>query len=453
LKIFIAGICGTFMAGIAQIAEQLGAAVSGCDDGAYPPMSTRLANAGIQVKKGYDPRHLDSDIDLIVIGNVLSRGNPLIEAILERGFAYTSGPQWLHDHVLTRRKVIAVAGTHGKTTTASMIAWILVKANMDPGYLIGGQPGNFSQTARLGSSEWFVIEADEYDSAFFDKRSKFVHYHPHVAVLNNLEFDHGDIFDSVADIKKQFHHLLRIVPPNGMVIANQDDRNIRDVLDMGCWSAVELTSLRLQKSDWNANSLTDDHSRFDICHAGLKTGHADWQCIGAHNLANALASIAASHATGVPVDDACAALEEFIPARRRLECIMQTGKLRLYEDFAHHPTAIRATLVALRSKYPKSRMIAIVDPSSNTMSCGMHGEALGRSLQDADQAIFYLPRKLGWNPEAIGAKIPVLTCRTRERILESLQLNMGNNNVIICMGNRSFDGVPAWLGQQLKISN
>ncbi|MCY4150227.1 MAG: UDP-N-acetylmuramate:L-alanyl-gamma-D-glutamyl-meso-diaminopimelate ligase [Gammaproteobacteria bacterium] len=452
MKIFIAGICGTFMAGIAQIAEQLGVQVTGCDDNVYPPMSTRLADAGIAVKKGYSPDCLDTDIDLAVIGNVLSRGNPLVESILERGLAYTSGAQWLHDHVLTRRNVIAVAGTHGKTTTASMIAWILSQANMDPGYLIGGQPGNFAKTAELGSSEWFVIEADEYDCAFFDKRSKFVHYHPHVAVLNNLEFDHGDIYDSVKDIKKQFHHLLRIVPPNGVVVANRDDRNVLDVLDRGCWSPVEFTSLRQHQADWHAKVLNRDHSRFDIYCKRQKVGSVNWQCIGAHNLRNALSAIAACHAAGVATDTACTALEDYIPAKRRLECLSKTKTLCLYEDFAHHPTAIRVTLEALRSKHPDSRVIAIIDPGSNTMSCGMHGDALGRSLKGADQAIFYVSRDLAWNPNAMKTKTPTLTCRNHEQVLEALQLNLADNTVIICMGNRSFDGVPAWLAQQLEPS-
>ncbi len=438
------------MAGIAQIAEQIGNQVSGCDDNAYPPMSTRLADAGIQVKRGYNPDYLDEDIDLVVIGNVLSRGNPLIESILDRGLAYTSGSQWLHDHVLTHRKVIAIAGTHGKTTTASMVAWILSECNMDPGYLIGGQPGNFMKTAELGASEWFVIEADEYDSAFFDKRSKFVHYHPHVAVLNNLEFDHGDIFDDIKDIKKQFHHFLRIVPPNGIVVANQDDHNIPDLLDMGCWSRVEFTSLRQHQTDWHAKALTCDHSQFDVYNKQRKAGHVSWQCIGEHNLRNALSAIAASHATGVAIDKASAALEEFIPAKRRLECINKTETLCLYEDFAHHPTAIRVTLEALRSKHPNSSVTAIIDPSSNTMSCGMHGNALGRSLKDADQAIFYAPRELGWNPDALETSTPIITCQTREQVLEALQLNLADNSVIICMGNRSFDDIPAWLGQHLK---
>lgn len=438
------------MAGIAQLAQQLGHAVSGCDDNVYPPMSTRLAEAGIRVQKGYRPECLDVHADQIVIGNVLSRGNPLIESILDRKLAYTSGPQWLHEHVLKGRKVIAVAGTHGKTTTASMTAWMLSKANISPGYLIGGQPGNFARSAELGASNWFVIEADEYDSAFFDKRSKFVHYRPHLAILNNLEFDHGDIFDSVKDIKKQFHHLLRIVPSNGLVVANHEDRNIREVLSMGCWSSVQCTSLSKQNQDWHAAATKQDYSEFDVYCNSRKAGSVSWTLIGAHNVRNALSAIAAAHAAGLPVEDACRLLNDFIPAKRRLECILQTGSICLYEDFAHHPTAIRATLQAIRSKHRNAKIVAILDPGSNTMSRGMHGNALGRSLAIADRAIFYLPQSLTWKPEEMTVEKPPVSCRTREQILKEVQLNLTDNTVIICMGNRSFDGIPAWLGEQLK---
>ncbi len=441
------------MAGIAQIAKQLGAQVSGCDDNVYPPMSTRLADVGIHIKQGYDPDHLEADTDLVIIGNVLSRGNLLIESILADRRAYTSGPQWLHDCVLTKRKVIAIAGTHGKTTTASMLAWILFKAKMDPGYLIGGQPGNLTRTAELGSSEWFVIEADEYDSAFFDKRSKFLHYHPDIAVLNNLEFDHGDIFDSINDIKKQFHHLLRIVPSNGKVIANQDDPNISDVLDMGCWSPTKFTSLQEHQADWFAKARTEDHSQFAIYNKQQKVGTVNWQCIGMHNMQNALSAIAASHAAGVRINEAVVSLEHFTPAKRRLECLVKTDAVCLYEDFAHHPTAIRVTLEALRSKHSRSQIIAIIDPSSNTMSQGMHGDALGRSLNFADQVIFYLSRELVWNPDTLKTRTPIHICRSPEQVLEVLQLNLLDNSVIICMGNRSFDNLPIWLVRKLYLSS
>ncbi len=438
------------MAGIAQIAKQLGYQVSGCDDNVYPPMSACLANSGIQIKQGYNPDHLEADTDLVIIGNVLSRGNLLIESILAKGLAYTSGPEWLHDHVLAKRKVIAIAGTHGKTTTASMVAWILFKAGLKPGYLIGGQPGNFTQTAELGASEWFVIEADEYDSAFFDKRSKFLHYHPQVAVLNNLEFDHGDIFDSIQDIKKQFHHLLRIVPSNGVVIANQDDPDILDVLDMGCWSPTKFISLLDHRADWFAETQTQDHSQFEVYNRQQKAGSVDWQCIGMHNMQNAISAIAASQAAGIEPNQSAASLGGFAPARRRLECILKTDSVYLYEDFAHHPTAIQATLEALKSKHAKSRMMAVIDPGSNTMSQGMHGNSLGQALNLADLSIFYLSQELAWDPNELDTKTAIHICRSREQVFEVLQLNLADNSVIICMGNRSFENLPIWLGEKFN---
>lgn len=438
------------MAGIAQVAQRLGHSVIGCDSNVYPPMSTVLDQAGIEVLQGYRPEHLDDEIDLVVIGNVLSRGNPLVESVLDRDLPYTSGPQWLHDHVLRHRKVIAVAGTHGKTTAASMAAWILSAAEMDPGFLIGGQPGNFTRSAEIGSSDWFVIEADEYDSAFFDKRSKFVHYRPTVAVLNNLEFDHGDIFDNLKQIKRQFHHLLRIVPASGTVIANGDDRNVRDVLGMGCWSRLEFTSLGKRNRHWHAVALTADHSAFDVYHRSRKAGTVSWECIGAHNAGNALAAIAAAHRAGVPVEQACRHLGRYVPARRRLELVACSGGIHLYEDFAHHPTAIRATIEAVRTRHPGSRIVPVLDPGSNTMARGMHRDTLGRSIRLADGIIFYLPRELDWKPEEIGAEIPLFSCRSREDVLQAVKLNLTDNTVIICMGNRSFDGIPAWLGERLE---
>ena len=348
MHIHILGICGTFMGGLAVLAKQLGYRVTGSDANVYPPMSTQLEQQGIELTEGYDPSQLDPAPDLVVIGNAMSRGNPCVEYVLDRNLPYISGPQWLLEHVLQDRWVLAVAGTHGKTTTASMLAWVLEYAKLEPGFLIGGVPGNFPVSARLGSAPFFVIEADEYDCAFFDKRSKFVHYHPRTLVMNNLEFDHADIFPDLAAIQRQFHHLMRTVPSNGRVLFPQADDNLTAVRKMGCWSEVELVGQ--DDAKWKAVKLADDGSAFEVWLDGEKQGEVHWECIGEHNVNNGLMAIAAARHAGVMVEHGIAALCQFKSPKRRMELKGEVAGISVYDDFAHHPTAIETTLGGLRAK-------------------------------------------------------------------------------------------------------
>ncbi|PKM36281.1 MAG: UDP-N-acetylmuramate:L-alanyl-gamma-D-glutamyl-meso-diaminopimelate ligase, partial [Gammaproteobacteria bacterium HGW-Gammaproteobacteria-10] len=396
MHIHILGICGTFMGGLALIARELGYKVTGSDQNVYPPMSTQLEQQGIELMSGYRPENLDSKPDLVVIGNALSRGNPEVEAVLNRGLKYVSGPQWLAEHVLAERWVLGVAGTHGKTTTTSMLSWILEYQGFKPGFLIGGIPLNFGISARLGESSFFVIEADEYDCAFFDKRSKFVHYRPRTAILNNLEYDHADIFPDLDAIKKQFHHLLRTVPGEGLVIAPEADENITDVLDMGCWTPVEKTSIE-GRSAWNAELINADGTHFKVNYDGVNQGEVLWTLTGNHNVGNALSAIAAARHIGIAPNDAIAALGEFKNVKRRMEVLAKIEGVTIYDDFAHHPTAIKTTLQGLRKQVGSERIIAIVEPRSNTMRMGIHTESLAKSLVEADQAILFQPENLGWD--------------------------------------------------------
>ena len=350
MHIHILGICGTFMGGIALLARELGVTVSGSDANVYPPMSTQLAGAGIALQTGFAAAHLEPAPDSVVIGNAMSRGNPAVEHVLNSGMVYTSGPQWLAEHVLQGRWVLAVAGTHGKTTTASMLAWILEHAGLAPGFLIGGVPQNFGCSARLGTGAFFVVEADEYDTAFFDKRSKFVHYRPRTLVLNNLEFDHADIFPDLAAIEAQFHHLVRTVPGNGLIIANGDDANLAAVLERGCWTPVEWASGHAATSGWGAHKQAADGSCFDVLLDGEVAATVNWGQLGDHNVQNALAAIAAARHAGVPVTQAAAALNEFSGVKRRMEVRGRVGGVTVYDDFAHHPTAIATTLQGLRRR-------------------------------------------------------------------------------------------------------
>ncbi|WP_424946256.1 UDP-N-acetylmuramate:L-alanyl-gamma-D-glutamyl-meso-diaminopimelate ligase [Candidatus Spongiihabitans sp.] len=459
MKVFIAGICGTFMAGIAQLAKAGGYEVTGCDSNVYPPMSTLLESERIEVYDGYNPTHLEraginTHCDQVLIGNALSRGNPMVEAVLDRNYSYHSGPQWLHDHVLRERKVIAVAGTHGKTTTSAMLAWILECAGRAPGYLIGGKPGNFEQSAALGRGEWFVIEADEYDTAFFDKRAKFVHYHPDVAVLSNLEFDHADIFDDLDQIKIQFHHLMRTIPSAGAVIVNHDDRNIADVLGMGCWSKIVPFSIHNRNCLWFADPLTQDCSRFEIYHRRQLGGRVEWNCIGQHNMQNALAAIAAAHSVGIEVSKSCAALSTFKATARRLQLLFSNAHVSLYDDFAHHPTAIARTIDAVKSKYAKHKIIAVLELRSNTMKKGCHGDALGQSFNNADATFIYQPDALDWRPQTLNTKTRLRICENKADLIGSivreLDLSTTKNSVIICMSNGGFDDIPEALRQHLE---
>ncbi|WP_371186763.1 UDP-N-acetylmuramate:L-alanyl-gamma-D-glutamyl-meso-diaminopimelate ligase [Thalassotalea maritima] len=392
--IHILGICGTFMGGIAAIAKQLGFRVSGSDANVYPPMSTQLEQLGIELKQGYKVEHLDDLPDMVIIGNAMSRGNPMVEYVMERNIAYTSGPEWLLQNVLKDRWVLAVAGTHGKTTTTSMLAWILEYAKLNPGFLIGGVPQNFGCSARLGDSPFFVIEADEYDTAFFDKRSKFVHYRPHTLVLNNLEFDHADIFDSLKDIQRQFHHLMRTVPGNGLVLVPNDDTALNDMLAMGCWTPLERSH---NANGWQARKLTDDGSAFDVFFAGDLQGTVRWDLIGDFNMDNAVMAIAAARHAGVPSHIGCQALMEFVNTKRRQELRGEVSGIRVYDDFAHHPTAIQKNLAAFRSKIGKQRLIAVLEPRSNTMKSGVHRDTLAPSLDDADVVFLYQDEDVTWS--------------------------------------------------------
>ena len=438
------------MAGVAQLARSDGHDVHGCDEQVYPPMSTLLEIRKIEIFEGYDPAHLDRQYDRIIIGNALSRGNPFVEAVLNRKTHYQSGPQWLHDNVLLEKDVIAVAGTHGKSTTSSMAAWILHSAGRSPGFLIGGKPGNFPCSAMSGKSDWFVIEADEYDTAFFDKRSKFVHYRPTIAVLNNLEFDHGDIFDHLDQIRKQFHHLVRIVPSRGFIVVNDDDQHLEEVLGMGCWSNLVRFSIKDADSQWFARSLKPDCSSFEIFHHGTICGQVNWNLIGSYNMQNALAAVAACELSGVDTAKSLNALETFIAADRRLQLLFNYNRIYLYEDFAHHPTAIERTLEAIRSKHPEHRIITVLELCSNTMKSGQHGHRLGRSLNRSDETWLYRTTDLQWQPESLETQTELKSFNTKDELLAATNLCQNSKIVIICMSNGSFDGVPDSIREHLN---
>jgi UDP-N-acetylmuramate: L-alanyl-gamma-D-glutamyl-meso-diaminopimelate ligase len=403
--IHIIGICGTFMGGIAAIAKELGFRVSGCDAGVYPPMSSQLEALGIELVQGYDPAQLDDTVDLVIIGNAMSRGNALVEHVLARNIPYTSGPQWLLENVLKDCWVLAVSGTHGKTTTSSMLAWILDYAKLAPGYLIGGVPQNFGRSARLGNKPFFVIEADEYDTAFFDKRSKFVHYRPRTLVINNLEFDHADIFDSLEDIQRQFHHLLRMVPANGLVVTAESEPAVQQTLAMGCWTPCELSGCEDQRLGWRAEKNRADGSEFTVYFDNARQGKVSWDLIGDFNIDNALMAIAASRHAGVPAHIACEALGQFINTKRRQELIGEHRGIKVYDDFAHHPTAIGKTLAALRAKVGGERILAVLEPRSNTMKSGVHKDTLAGALQDADQVFLFQGDGVQWSVDNLLAEL------------------------------------------------
>lgn len=447
MRIHILGICGAFMGGIAALAKAAGHEVSGSDANVYPPISTQLASLGIRLCEGYRPEHLDpapgGAPDCIIVGNALSRGNPAVEYMLNQGLAYTSGPQWLYEHVLRGRHVLAVAGTHGKTTTASLLAWILEHAGLKPGFLIGGVAENFGVSARLGKGECFVVEADEYDTAFFDKRSKFVHYRPRTLVLNNLEFDHADIFADLAAIKRQFHHLVRIVPGAGRIVCNGGERNLRDTLAMGCWTPVEPFGLDNNEMDWSARLLTGDGSRFEIAYQGRTAAQVVWGQIGAHNVANALAAVAAAHHAGVTATQAAVALQKFKGVKRRLEIRGVRRGITVYDDFAHHPTAIAASISALRARAGKARIIAVLEPRSNTMRMGVHKNELACALAGADRVTLFAPADLGWSleevEEGLGQKARIYD--SIDGIVVALAAELAAGDHVLIMSNGGFGGL------------
>ncbi|MCP5329270.1 MAG: UDP-N-acetylmuramate:L-alanyl-gamma-D-glutamyl-meso-diaminopimelate ligase [Steroidobacteraceae bacterium] len=400
MHVHILGICGTFMAGIAAIAKQAGHRVTGSDRNVYPPMSTQLEALGIELTEGFAPAQLDPEPDVVVVGNVMTRGMPVIEALLDRGIPYASGPEWLAREVLADRWVLAVAGTHGKTTTTSLLAWILEYAGLSPGFLIGGIAEDFSVSARLGERPFFVIEADEYDTAFFDKRAKFVHYRPRTAILNNLEFDHADIYPDVAAIQRQFHHLVRTVPAAGRLVVNAVDPRLAETLAMGAWTPREgFARDGGGEAQWCARALPggEDGSKFEVLESGRVLGRVDWRLLGGHNVDNALAAIAAARHAGVPPEVACAALGEFRGIKRRMELRGEARGVKVYDDFAHHPTAIATTLDGLRRRVGAARIVAVLEPRSNTMKLGVHRETLAPSLAAADEVWLYAPPDLGWD--------------------------------------------------------
>jgi UDP-N-acetylmuramate: L-alanyl-gamma-D-glutamyl-meso-diaminopimelate ligase len=450
MHVHILGICGTFMAGLALIARELGHRVTGSDQHCYPPMSTLLEEQEITIMEGNDPRHLNPRPDLVVVGNALSRGQPLVEQVLNEGLSYTSGPQWLAEHVLQQRSVLAVAGTHGKTTTSSMLAWILETHDRRPGFLIGGKPGNFTVSARLGKDPLFVIEADEYDTAFFDKRSKFVHYRPKVLIINGIEYDHADIFPDLAAIEIQFHHLIRTVPGNGMIIHRCSDATVERVLKRGCWTPCQ--DFGSSGGTWRYQSAENGFERFDILQHGQPVAHIRWSLYGEHNACNATAAVAAAAAVGVPPNEAGAALSDFAAPRRRLQQLGQINGITVIDDFAHHPTAIRVTLEAIRAKAPKQRITAVLEPRSNTMRTGANAAALPNALAVADRVFILRRPDLNWEPDRLFADCGdrVHLCSTVDRIVTDLVSTAVDGEHIVFMSNGAFDNIQTKFLQLLS---
>ncbi|MEJ2315772.1 MAG: UDP-N-acetylmuramate:L-alanyl-gamma-D-glutamyl-meso-diaminopimelate ligase [Gammaproteobacteria bacterium] len=449
MHIHILGICGTFMGGIALLARQAGHRVTGSDANVYPPMSTQLEQAGIELMEGYHPEHLQPAPDMIVVGNAMSRGNPAVEHMLDNNLPYTSGPQWLSEHILQERWVVAVAGTHGKTTTASMVAWILEHAGLEPGFLIGGIPRNFGLSARYGQAPFFVVEADEYDTAFFDKRSKFVHYRPRTLVMNNLEFDHADIFDDLAMIQRQFHHLVRIVPGNGLIVHPSDDDALQEVLGMGCWTPLETFG---PDGYWQAETIEPDGSHFRVLLNGEPVGEVRWELTGDHNLRNGLAAIAAARHTGVPVSHCIDGLSTFHNVKRRMELRGEINGIRLYDDFAHHPTAIETTLAGLRQQVGEQRIIAVLEPRSNTMRMGIHKSSLPASLASADRVMIFSPPSLDWDAEAVFASLgdKAAVFDTTEMIVDTLKREARPGDQLLVMSNGGFEGIHQRILEALR---
>ena len=447
------------MGGVAALARELGHDVEGSDQAVYPPMSTQLEQLGIALRQGYTADNISADVDEVVIGNALSRGNAAVEQVLDDGRKYTSGAQWLSERVLPGRDTLAVAGTHGKTTTTSILAWLLEVAGRSPGFLIGGVAENFGVSARLGANpsspsatgSLFVVEADEYDTAFFDKRSKFVHYRPLVAILNNLEYDHADIFPDVAAIQRQFHHLVRTVPRRGRLVVNGEDRYLAEVLAMGCWTPVETFGLDagLAQSaaatfNWTARMLADDGSAFVVVHDGIDVGEVHWPLLGRHNVMNALASVAAANAVGVEVAAVLPALATFRSVKRRMEVIGQAGGVTVYDDFAHHPTAIATTLAGLRARVGDARIVVAMEPRSNSMRLGAHAEALAPSLDGADVVVFLQRPELAWDAGKVIAALhgEGVTAADVDALIAALHERVQPGDHVVFMSNGGFDGAP-----------
>jgi UDP-N-acetylmuramate: L-alanyl-gamma-D-glutamyl-meso-diaminopimelate ligase len=435
------------MGGIALLAKQAGHDVSGCDANVYPPMSTQLEEQGIILCEGYNAEDIPDDVDEVVIGNAMSRGNAAVEYVLNNNISYSSGPEWLSKHILSKRWVLAVAGTHGKTTTSSMLAWVLEYAGLNPGFLIGGIPENFGLSARAGEAPFFVVEADEYDTAFFDKRSKFIHYHPRTAVLNNLEFDHADIFDDLDAIKKQFHHFVRTIPGDGLIVKNAEDENIASVLEMGCWSQVAAVHKDHDPAhsddDWSIGEVSEDGSQFEVLLDGKAVAEVSWSLHGGYNRMNALAAIAAAQHAGVPVEVSCEALKEFKGIKRRLEVRGVVDGITVYDDFAHHPTAIEETLSAMKEVKGEGRVFAVLEPRSNTMRMGVHKHSLSGSWQQADEICLYQPQGLDWNLDDVVSQsgIPATVYSSTDEIIDHLVSQSRAGDHILIMSNGGFEGI------------
>ncbi len=457
MRLHILGICGTFMGSLAQLAKQLGHEVSGSDAGVYPPMSDQLSAAGIELSEGFDPQNIPADVELVIIGNAMSRGNPSVEYVLDRGIPYMSGPQWLGQAVLNGRWVLAVSGTHGKTTTSSMLAWILEYAGMQPGFLIGGVPQNFTVSARIGGSPFFVIEADEYDTAFFDKRSKFVHYQPRTLILNNLEFDHADIFPDLAAIERQFHHMIRTVPASGQIVLPVAEEALERVLAMGCWTPVTRFA-RNEGGDWQWRLENDDASVFSIRNSdGSLSATVEWQLTGLHNVSNAIAAMLAARHVGVTPEIAAAALAEFASVKRRMERVGEAAGITVYDDFAHHPTAIATTLEGARARLAKDegRILAVLEPRSNTMKLGVHKDGLASSVAAADIAYWFEPDNIDWSLADVvnqGA-VPSKCFNDHDALISAVLAEAQPGDHIVVMSNGSFNGMPRRLLGALQEKN
>ena len=439
--IHILGVCGTFMGGVAIIAKQMGYRVTGSDINVYPPMSTFLTENGIEIIPHFETSQLQPAPDMVIVGNAMKRGNPCVEYILDNQLPYTSGPQWLHDNVLRERWVLAVSGTHGKTTTTGMLAWILEQNGLSPSFLIGGIAGNFGVSARLGESNFFVIEADEYDTAFFDKRSKFVHYNPKTLIINNLSFDHADIFDDLKAIQRQFHHMIRTIPSSGLILSDKTEQSVKETLDMGCWSHKQFLG---EEQEWYAQRISNDCTHFAVFHKGEKTAEVNWSIVGQHNMHNALMAIAAARHAGVSVENACAALATFVNAKRRLEVKGEVNGITVYDDFAHHPEAIQATLTALRDKIGGSvRILAVLEPRSNTMKMGIHKDDIAPSLVRADYVFVLQPDNIPWDVSDITNKClqPAKWTANLERLIDMVVAEAHPTDHILVMSNGSFGGI------------
>jgi len=441
MRIQIQGTCGDFMGGIALFARELGHTVTGSDSNVYPPMSTQLEEKGINLMEGYDAKHLDPSPDLVIIGNTLSRGNASVEYVLNRGFRFMSGPQWLHEYVLPEKHVLAVSGTHGKTTTTSILAWILQASGYTAGFLVGGVAENFGCSARLGDAKYFVVEADEYDTAFFDKRSKFIHYHPKTLIINNIEFDHADIFADINAIKREFHHLVRTISNNGLIIAHSNDTEINEMLNMGCWTPVDYYAG--EDAKWKINPKKEDYSEFEILMNEKVCGVGTWPLIGRHNAENALAAIAAAQHIGISPDKASESLSGFKNVKRRLEKLAVVDGITVYDDFAHHPTAIRATLAALRLNVGNHRIFALLEPRSNTMRQGIHKDEIACSLEEADHSLLFQPKGLSWDlsesTRNLGDRREVFS-DIESLIRKTVKLVHADDHIVI-MSNGGFENI------------